>query len=259
MEQIHFIPPHALHSSPDEFITDHTDRDAYYIQCVKTLENMMDLDACIIDYEKRCIIFATKCCTLHLCMGNEQIGMLDFNCLDEFLPSGSLPLASIINTNLYDFFHSLPINRRVHFYFTHDLEIITKNNKKKLINAKGSVLDIMEDGTWRLALCIISHPIHDKPGNAYIKLTDTNTVYEFIPSSGKFVEVKTQKLTPKAISVLKLASNGKKESQIAEILGISLSTVKYHKQKIFAQIGAKNTAEAVQWMNNQKKMDNKSY
>ena len=40
----------------------------------------------------------------------------------------------------------------------------------------------------------------------------------------------------------------------AVILGISLPTVKYHKKKIFARIGVKNTAEAIQWMNNQKKL-----
>ena len=41
---------------------------------------------------------------------------------------------------------------------------------------------------------------------------------------------------------------------MAVILGISLPTFKYHKKKIFARIGVKNTAEAIQWMNNQKKL-----
>ena len=56
------------------------------------------------------------------------------------------------------------------------------------------------------------------------------------------------------MTILKLASNGKTETEIAEILGISIPTVKYHKKKIFARIGVKNTAEAIQWMNNQKKL-----
>lgn len=68
------------------------------------------------------------------------------------------------------------------------------------------------------------------------------------------MEVKTQRLTSKAMMILKLASNGKTETEMAGILGISLPTVKYHKKKIFARIGVKNTAEAIQWMNNQKKL-----
>ena len=94
----------------------------------------------------------------------------------------------------------------------------------------------------------------DKTGNAYIKMTDTQTVYEFLPSAQKFVEVKNQRLTSKATKVLMLASNGKNEVQIAKELGIFVNTVIYHKKKVFAQLGVKNTAEAIQWMNNQKKL-----
>jgi len=75
-----------------------------------------------------------------------------------------------------------------------------------------------------------------------------------LPYSQKFVEVQTQKLTSKANLIIKLASNGKTEAEIANELGISINTVKYHKRQIFARIGVKNIAEAIQWSNNQKKM-----
>lgn len=85
-------------------------------------------------------------------------------------------------------------------------------------------------------------------------MLDTGAVYEFIPSSQRFVEVKTQKLTSKADMVIKLASKGKTEVEIAKELKISINTVKYHKRQIFARLGVKNIAEAIQWTNNQKKM-----
>ena len=123
-----------------------------------------------------------------------------------------------------------------------------------LINQKITILDLTNDGVIRLTLCVISYPTAEKPGNAYLKLNDNSVVWQYIPSIDKFVEVKTQRLTSKAMKILKLASNGKTETEIAEILGISIPTVKYHKKKIFARIGVKNTAEAIQWMNNQKKL-----
>ncbi len=124
-----------------------------------------------------------------------------------------------------------------------------------LMNQKVTILDLTNDGVIRLGLCVISYPTTDKPGNAYVKLNDNSAVLQYIPSTHTFVEVKTQRLTPKSMTLLKLASNGKTEAEIAEKLGISIHTVKYHKKKkIFAQIGVKNTAEAIQWMNNQKKL-----
>ncbi|MCD8167518.1 MAG: helix-turn-helix transcriptional regulator [Bacteroides sp.] len=44
------------------------------------------------------------------------------------------------------------------------------------------------------------------------------------------------------------------EKEIADILGISVNTVKYHKRTILRQLNVSNTAEAVQWMNSQKKL-----
>ncbi len=116
------------------------------------------------------------------------------------------------------------------------------------------MLDLTNDGALRLGLCVISFPTAEKPGNAYVKMNDNSVVYQYMPSSGKFVEVKTQKLTPRATSILKLASNGKTDAQTAELLGLSLYTVKWHKKQIFARLGVKNTAEAIQWMNNQKRL-----
>lgn len=106
----------------------------------------------------------------------------------------------------------------------------------------------------RLTLCVISTLTSGKPGHAYIKMTDTGTVYEYMPVSQRFVEVKTQKLTSKANQVLKMASHGRTEPEIAQELGISINTVKYHKKQIFARLGVRNIAEAIYWSSNQKKL-----
>lgn len=254
MEQFHFVQSHPLHTFSKGDTTDYSVRDEYFIQCLKAMENFIDIDAYIIDYKSQKILYATKGSILGVDFhkkNNETIGL---SYLDNLIVDEDLSLVSTVHFKVFDFMYSLPANRRKNGYFTQDYRIKSKNNKTVLINHKGIILDLTDDGVLRLTLCIISFPTNDKHGNAYIKMTDTNTVYEYMLASQKFVEVKTQKLTSQATSVLKLASNGKSESQIAHTLGISLSTVKYHKQRIFSQLGVKNTAEAIQWMNNQKKM-----
>lgn len=218
------------------------------------MESMMDIDAYIIDYINDRILYATHNSIVRKLVNKIGNPFKSLDYLDEFIVPEEHSRLSVVNSKVYEFLYSLPLNRRWNLYFTQDYRIKGAYNKSVLINHKGGILDLTNSGALRLTLCINSYPTHDKPGNSYIKMTDTNTVYEYITGSGKFIEVKTQKLTSKALSVLELASNGKSEQQIAYELGISLHTVKYHKKRIFAQTGAKNTAEAIQWMNNQKKL-----
>ena len=191
----------------------------------------MDIDAYIFDLKNRRILYATKGSLILL--GKNPLnsdGYLGLDYMDKMIHSEDLPNIADINRIVYDFFYALPENRRLNGYFTQDFRVQMKPNKTVLINNRGTVLDLTKDGVLRLTLCVISHPTGNKSGNAHIKMTDTNTVYEFIKSAQKFIEVKTQKLTYKAASVLELASNGKSEAQIAETLGISINTVKYHKK-----------------------------
>lgn len=252
----HFVQSHPLHTFDKNDRKDYFQKDQYFIQSLKAMENIMDIDAYIIDYINERILYVTNGSSI---LGaNKHVdsnSFIEIAYLDEIISHEDLPTISIINSKVYELLYSLPIERRSHFYFTQDFRVKTKRGGKTvLINHRGTVLDLTDEGALRLTLCVNSFPTNDKPGNAYVKMTDTNTIYEFMKSSQKFVEVKTQKLTSQATTVLTLASNGKTETQIADILGISIYTVKYHKKRIFAQLGVKNTAEAIQWMNNQKKM-----
>lgn len=254
MEEIHFMQDHPNERITKEDQVDYSERNKCFIQSLKTMENLMDINAFIIDCQNKEILYATKECLSLFARKTAKMSQLEFDFLDDYLSPDEIHRIATINFSILDFYYSLPEKRRLNCYSTHDFRIKIKNNIA-LMNLKVSVLDLTECGDLRLSLCILSHKtFHNKPCGTYMKMLDTGTVYELIPSSLKFVEVKTQKLTSKANSILKLASNGKTEIEIANSLGISINTVKYHKRQIFARIGVKNTAEAIQWANNQKKM-----
>lgn len=253
-KKLHFVQSHPKHTFSAEDKTDYSEQDNYFIQCLKAMENIMDIDAYIIDYKNKRILYATKSCSAYFGNKVTEHSFFGLKHLDDILLPEEISRISVINSKVYDFYYSLPKARRMKCYFTQDYKIKARNGNTVLINHKGTVLCLTKDGTLRLTLCVMSYPTSEKAGNAFIKMLDTGTVYEFLPSSQKFVEVKTQKLTSKANLIVKLASNGKTEAEIANELGISINTVKYHKRQIFARIGVKNTAEAIQWANNQKKM-----
>lgn len=52
-------------------------------------------------------------------------------------------------------------------------------------------------------------------------------------------------LSPRELDVLKFVSNGCANTEIAELLGVSLNTVKNHLKAIFEKMGAADRAEAV--------------
>ena len=251
-----FVSSHPFHVFDTEDSIDYSERNQHFIQCLKAFEAFMDIDAYILDYMNKKILYVTKGSSLFFENTLDDIQREGYLYFEKFIHEKDIEARAPCNRRVFEYFYSLPLNKRLNFngYYTYDLRVRDRRGKMVLINQKITILDLTNDGIIRLTLCVISYPTAEKPGNAYLKLNDNSVVWQYIPSIDKFVEVKTQRLTSKAMMILKLASNGKTETEIAEILGISIPTVKYHKKKIFARIGVKNTAEAIQWMNNQKKL-----
>lgn len=250
-----FIQSHLLQVfSEKDHAEDYSVRDALFIQSLKALESVMDIDAYILDYMNKKIVYITEGAFIGAYTDSSGLSSIGFDYLERIVVDKDKRFFATINAKVFDFFYSLPLKRRMNGYYTHDLRINGKNNKTSLVNLRVTPLDLTESGAIRLSLSVMSYPTSDKPGNAYIKMTDHNTIYKFLPVTQKFAEVKTEKLTSTGASILKLSANGKTAKEIAEIVGISVNTVKYHKKRIFAQLDVRNTAEAIQWMNNQKKM-----
>lgn len=227
---------------------DYSEINKYYIRCIQSLESIMDLDAFILDYPNKKILYRTRVCSLF----NPEIKESSFNEYKKIIFEDDILMLNTFDDEFVKFFYRLPPERRLNGYLTFDFNIKNKHGESRLVNYKQSTLDLTEDGHIRLSLCIVSSSIHSKSGNIYIKMNDTAQVYEFMHSSGKFIEIKDKKLSQRENDILGLISTGKTNTQIASELGISVNTVKYHKKQIFGKLGVKSTAKAIQWKNNQK-------
>lgn len=249
-----------VQSHPLQFFTeqekqiDYTEKDNHYIRCLQSIEQIMDIDAFILDYCNERMLYLTKNSFFRKFLKNNLISdeSVDFTFLSSIASKEDLSKIENINKASFDFYYSLPPERRLQGSYTLDIRIRDFKGDYKLVNYNISVLDITNDGKIRLGLCVLSYPISKIPGKAYFKFADTNTVYEYIEKPKKFIEVKTQKITSKAKKILELVGQGNTEQEIANILGVSLYTVKYHKKMIFKQLNVRNTAEAIQWISSQK-------
>ncbi len=61
-----FVQLHPSHrfNAGDSF--DYSERNQHFIQCLKSLESLMDIDAYILDYENEKVLYATKGSSLFL-------------------------------------------------------------------------------------------------------------------------------------------------------------------------------------------------
>jgi len=255
MQDLTLLQKHPLQQfTEQEKNSDYSERDNYYIRCLQAVEETMDIDAYILDYCNEQVLYMTRHCSLIKVFkkGVKITFPFSHHLFDKIIPESDLQKVANMNRLVYDFYFNLPMERRFHGAITFDMRMKDENGRYVLINHKVSLLDIAEDGRLRLGLCVINYPTSKIPGKFYIKMSDDSTVYEYIEKSQKFIEVKIQRLTPKSEKVLELASRGRTEKEIADTLGISINTVKYHKRRILRQLNVRNTTEAVQWKNSQK-------
>lgn len=247
------ILSYLLHVFPEETFVENSTEFKYYVKIIKAIEASLDIDIWVIDYQCRRIVYISENSRLLKSKKYKCIEGFGFELFEEIIPLKDLEMLEIIHKNGFDFFYSLPIRRRLKGYITYDIKVLDDYGKYTLINNKLSPLSLTEDGIIKQALCIASDSTNSKSGNIFIKMNDTCQVYEFFLDTNKFVEVLRQKLSAKESKILQLACKGKTEKEMAVSLNLSLSTIKYHKKQIFNRIGVRNTAEAIQWMNNQKK------
>ena len=253
METPTFIPTHPAHVFDPADTFDYSERDSHFIQTLKAAEALRDIDAYILDFKNEKILYATRNCSLLMGSTLEEINTQGLRYYEQVVLPEDVGLLAQANARALEMFYSYSTDQRPDAYYTFDLRMRGPEGRTVLMNHKITVLDLTVGGVLRLGLCVISFPTGDRPGNAYLKWNDHSRVMQVMPTGG-LAEVKTQKLTPKAMTILRLASNGKTEAETAKRLGISLYTVKWHKKQIFARLGVRNIAEAIQWMNNQKRL-----
>ncbi len=253
MEILTFIPTHPAHVFDPADTFDYSERDSHFIQTLKASEALGDIDAYILDFKNEKILYATRNCSLLMGSTLEDINTHGLRYYEQIVLPEDVGMLAQANARALDMFYSYTTENRPDAYYTFDLRMRGPGGKTVLVNHKITVLDLTVSGTLRLGLCVISFPTVDRPGNAYLKWNDHSKVMQ-VMSTGQLAEVNTQKLTPKAMAILRLASSGKTEVEIAKQLGLSLYTVKWHKKQIFARLGVRNIAEAIQWMNNHKRL-----
>lgn len=145
------------------------------------------------------------------------------------------------------FFKSLPKEHIFKYKLRHDFRLILKDGTIKRILEQAVVIQIGEDGQFQRTL---------------LTLTDVDFLGEGFVSGLSFIgldglpsysnidlekgwEECTNPLSPREVEILALLCHKKDSSQIAEILNISVETVKKHRKNMIEKTGCSDTNELV--------------
>ncbi|WP_340113052.1 response regulator transcription factor [Maribellus mangrovi] len=218
----------------------------YYLKTLQALSKVCNLSFYIVDYYKRSFQYVSPNPLFLNGYSQKEVMSLGFDFYPLCVPEDDLKLLLLLNEVGFDFFYQLSEDRRDKATISYDFRLKHRNNNSHiLINHKLSPLLLTDEGNIWMSICLVTLSVMKKPGDVHIIMQDDSSRYDLNIRKRIFEKVAKQKLSPKEIEILKLLSLGYRLNDVANKLGISSSTVKNHKTRIFKKLNVKTTAEAV--------------
>jgi DNA-binding CsgD family transcriptional regulator len=218
----------------------------YYLKALQALSKLHDLSFYIIDYYKKSFYYVSPN-PLFLCgYDQEEVLNLGFEFYPLCIPPVDLELLFVLNEAGFKFLYKLPVNRRDKAMISYDFRLKHKNNQSLImINHKLSPLVLTDEGNIWMVICLVTLSVRKEPGDAHIIMRDDDKRYNLNPENKVFKPAKYKKLTCREKEILMHIAIGNNTSSIACELGISESTVKHHKTRMFQKFNVSSSAEAV--------------
>ncbi len=199
----------------------------------------------IIDYYRRGFLYVSEN-PLFLCGKTPQCvlqsGYLFYL---NHVPKPDLELLLKINEAGFQFFSGIPAGNRGEYSITYDFHLIHRNKKPVLVNHHLTPLALDEQSNIWLALCLVTHSSNKLAGNIQITRKGSSEVFEYDLDAKTWNEQKATKLTVKEREVLILAMKGFTTKEIAQKMGVTVVTIKFHRKNILQKFGVNNISEAV--------------
>lgn len=228
--------------------TDSTDAQPIgnYLDAVKAMARLTYQSLYVIDYETMSFEHVSDN-PLFLCGHTaQQVQAMGYGFYYEHVPPADLALLDRINNIGFDFYEQLPLDQnRKHYTISYDFHLVNSHGHSLLINHRLTPLFLNQEGKIWKALCLVSLSNNQQSGHVMIYKEGTDLVWTFDFEQRIWRVSQKGKLTERGLQILQLHAQGLSITQIADRLGVSPDTVKYHRRKIFADLDAQHINEAL--------------
>lgn len=223
-----------------------------YLEPIKAFARSTYKSLYVIDYEKQAFEYVSDN-PLFLC-GNtpEEVLKMGYEFYFRHVPKKDLELLVKINDVGFNFYEKIPLIERKKYTISYDFHLTTKEGRKILINQKLTPFFLNNEGKIWKALCIISLSSNKEAGNIRIYKHGENKVHHYDLSNNEwYLEAKIE-LAKREIEILQLSTRGYTMMEMADIMCVSVDTVKFHRKKLFEKLNVANISEAITYATNNK-------
>lgn len=217
-----------------------------YIMALQSVSKLINLGFYIIDYRKQKFAYVSDDPLFLSGYEQEEVLEMGYEFYSKVVPEEDLRMLLEMNEKGFEFFYSLPVERRDKGFISYDFRLKRKESKNEiLINHKLTPLILTETGNIWFALSLVSLSVADKPGNVFIMLHDKGERFNYDVVKKIFKSAEQKFLSKREKEVLLLMIQGKSACEISVALFISEDTVKFHKRNIVKKLNVRNAMEAV--------------
>lgn len=156
--------------------------------------------------------------------------------MEKLIPKYELPVLYELHTKWFEFISALPADECLKSVFTYEFMIERKKGVTVVINHQLRPLFLTSGGNIWLVLGKLRLSLNEKSESAVISFRDKATRYEYSFAGKKFKLSEAKPLSSREEEVLGLTHAGYNSFQIATLLNIEPSTVKFHKKNIHRKL-----------------------
>ncbi len=224
-----------------------------YLDVVKAMARLTYQSIYVIDYDRMKFEYVSEN-PLFLCGHTAQeVTEMSYEFYYSHVPPADLALLDLINNAGFDFYEQIPLTEnRKEYTIYYDFHLIDIRGNCLLVNHKLTPLFLTDDGKIWKALCVVSLSNNRQSGNVMIYKEGVNFVWCYDIEKQIWLTKPKHKLSNRALQILQLYAQGLSIKQIANRLFISPDTVKYHRRKIFEELGVRHVDEALFYATNAK-------
>lgn len=235
--------------TPVQFDEDFDDEDygrlQPYIQFAQSLSELTYQSIYLVDYYRRRFLYVSDN-PLFLCGKSPQKVMEDgYLFYFKHIPEKELRMLLQINEAGFSFFKDLPVEDRTKYAITYDFHLMQPKGEPLLVNHKLKPLVLDKNSNPWIALCIVSVSSQTEAGHIKFQSSALKKIFELDLKENKWQEAKRGKLTHREKEILRYSGQGFTMKNIADKLGITLDTIKFHKKNIFSKLQVSSTSEAI--------------
>ncbi|WP_209390528.1 response regulator transcription factor [Chryseobacterium sp. RR2-3-20] len=168
---------------------------------------------------------------------------LDF--LKQISTSEDQKILQAVRSIMFKFYQNLSFNDRLTHTLNFDFHTVNKENKLILLNCKITPVQLTDSGSiWR-AVCNLTLSLNKSSGNIQISSAESENIFLYDLKQNRWKKSQKKTLTPKELDVFRYYLQGLSIQEIADIVFLSVDTVKWHRRKLLEKLNVADLNEAL--------------